>query len=113
MGEHDQIEGRVSKVETRLDVHEKRLDKVDETMQRISERMDQQRDGQVRTQTLVEVGNKDVSDLKIHVNKILEKVNESNSDGASRWEKFYSKAFYGVIGAIVTFVIFLLTSHHG
>lgn len=60
----NRVESRVDKLETRVDEHGRRIDRIDASHQRIWERLDQQSAGQVRTQTLIEVGNRDVADLK-------------------------------------------------
>ena len=67
----DQVEHRVGNLERRadttdqrLDEHGRRLDKYDDNMQRVWERLDTHRDVQIKTQTLVEVGNQQTADLR-------------------------------------------------
>jgi chromosome segregation ATPase len=103
------IDERVSALETRMAAMEKRFDKVDNNLTRIWERIDQHREGQVRTQTLVEVVDKNVSELKVQIakntdtqNEILQRLNDQKHAETSRWEKLWERGFWAVVGSIAT-----------
>lgn len=71
MEANEHAEKRVSDLESwakgteqRMDEIGRRMDKQDANLQRIWERLDEHRDGQIKTQTLVEVGNRDTAELK-------------------------------------------------
>lgn len=109
------LEGWAKSVDRRFDEISKRMDKQDTNLQRIWERLDMHRDGQVKTQTLVEVGNRDISELKVQMSEnaktqteILQALGaqaaESESKAASKWEGFYSKAFWVIVTAVIAYV---------
>lgn len=95
------MEKRVSSLETRVDAVERQNEKTDASLQRMWERMDQHRDAQVRTQTLVEEVGKDVTEVRLQITKLADAQNESRQAASGKWEEFFGKGFWLVVGAVI------------
>jgi len=115
------LEGWSQSADRRFDEIGRRMDKQDTNLQRIWERLDLHRDGQVKTQTLVEVGNRDVAELKVQMAQnattqqdilqtlsaqnvtSLKRSTEQDAHSAGKWENFYSKAFWIIVTGVATY----------
>ncbi|GIM45241.1 hypothetical protein DNHGIG_07900 [Collibacillus ludicampi] len=111
------MDQRVLRLEDRVESMERNFEKMDANLQALREQINQHREGQVRTQTLVEVVGKDVSELKVQIAKnteaqqtILQALNEHKQSSTGKWERFWNKAFWGLAGALVSYLIYR-TSH--
>jgi chromosome segregation ATPase len=102
------LDNRVTKLETRVDEHDVILKDLRRTVEKIDDRTDKQEREQVRTQTMLENVQREMSSINLNVAKLTDTLQRSNG----KWESFYAKAFYGVIGAIVTFVVSYLFNKH-
>jgi hypothetical protein len=102
----------VSKVETRLDEHDRRLEKNDDTAQRIQQQMGEQRDNQVRTQTLLEVMQKQLNDVVLTISKVLDLVNGHQQDAAKTSSRNWEKAFWFVMTSVGSIVATIIIAHY-
>jgi chromosome segregation ATPase len=101
------LDNRVTKLETRVDEHDAILKDLRRTVEKIDDRTDKQEREQVRTQTMLENVQREMSNLSVNVAKLTDVLQRDNG----KWEHFYAKSFYGVIGAVITFAIYFIVGH--
>jgi len=110
------LEGWAKSADRRFDEIGRRMDKQDLNLQRIWERLDLHRDGQVKTQTLVEVGNRDVAELKASFNTFRASQEKEELAAKGRrpsWIQVIFAAGAMLIGAASLVVAIVAVSHGG
>lgn len=107
LNESHPLDSRVTKLETKVDEHAMLLQDLRRTVEKIDDRTDKQEREQVRTQTMLEGVQRDVSNVNVNVSKLTDVMQRNNG----KWEGFYQKAFWGVLGAVITFIIYYIAGH--
>lgn len=113
------IEARVDKLEYRADKTDEHLNKMDDGHQRIWQRLDAHRDMQVETKAKLEEVGKDVTELNIQMGKLVDSQNNFiasfnkelfsiRTSASSKWEQFFSKGFWLLIGAVISLIFIKL-----
>lgn len=89
---------KIVQLEQRMEAVEKRFDKLEANLQRIWERIDQHREGQIETKTMVENIVRELTQLRIEVAAL------ADAQG-SKWEMFWSKSAWFAGGLLVAIVL--------
>lgn len=114
-----ELDARVGQLEYRADKTDERMNKMDENHNRIWERLDMHRDVQIETKTKVEEVGKDVNTLNTQMVKLVDsqnmfiqtindKIAKQSLTSTSKWEQFFSKGFWLLIGAVISLIFIKL-----
>ncbi len=105
------IEHRVTRLESEMQEVRHTLSELKSSISKIDDNTDKQGREQVRTQVIIEGVQKELTNINSTLNKIIDSLATTSQNVGNRWEKFYSKAFWGILGSLITFIIYFLAHH--
>jgi Mg2+ and Co2+ transporter CorA len=100
--------GDIQLIEQRIEAIEKFIDKQEANNKRVWERIDKQSQDMVRLQVLMENIGKTLDELKISLNTL----GKDQKSQSSKWEAFYQKAFWVIIGAAFSYFTYKSSIGH-
>lgn len=95
-------------IEQRIEAIEKFIDKQEANNKRVWERIDKQSQDMVRLQVLMEGIGKTLDEVKI----VLTTLGKDQNKQISKWEAFYQKAFWVVVGAAFSYFTYKSSIGH-
>ena len=102
------IEGRVAKIEFRVGLVERRIDKVDDSINEIKNQVQLQRDGQIRTQTLLEGVQAKVDLVSNKLDQTLSVLNDYKVNASTKEAENWKYAFWFIAGILITGILALV-----
>lgn len=119
------VQEPLNPIEHRVNALEHNFTSMERQLQKIDERTRNHELEQVRTQTLLECVQRDVSTINVTVSKLadaqtatLSAIANSNIQQAQQevkivgsWEKFYSKSFWAIAGGIILYAGSIIVGH--
>lgn len=99
--------GEMDVIEQKMLSFEKFVEKQEENNKRMWERIDKQSQEMVRLQVLMENVGKTLDEVKV----ALTSFGKDQTIQSSKWEQFYSKSFWVLVGAGFSYFIYKASGH--
>ncbi|NDI35735.1 hypothetical protein [Chengkuizengella sediminis] len=122
MSEEERKEIEVLK--TRMEGVDKRFDTMDRNIEEMWLKIDLNREGQIKTQTVLEEIRKDITSMGLNIAKInyqmtkdskkmFEKITDHNNHSNVKWEQFLLKSAWLLMGMVLSIIMLLIKNSLG